>query len=45
MNRSILLILVVALGVLGISSVFLVTETEYAIKFQLGHSRQVTVRQ
>jgi len=36
MNRSILLILVVALGVLGISSVFLVTETEYAIKFQLG---------
>jgi membrane protease subunit HflC len=36
MMRPILLILVVALGVLGVSSVFLVTETEYAIKFQLG---------
>lgn len=36
MMRPILLILVVALGILGVSSVFLVTETEYAIKFQLG---------
>ena len=36
MMRPILLIVVVALGVLGVSSVFLVTETEYAIKFQLG---------
>jgi membrane protease subunit HflC len=36
MKRSILLILVAALGVLGISSLFIVTETEYAIKFQLG---------
>jgi membrane protease subunit HflC len=36
MKRSILLILVVALGVLGVSSLFIVTETEYAIKFQLG---------
>lgn len=36
MNRPILLILVVVLGVLGMSSVFIVSETEYAIKFQLG---------
>jgi membrane protease subunit HflC len=36
MNRTILLILVVALGVLGVSSLFVVSETEYAIKFQLG---------
>ncbi len=36
MKRPILLIVVVALAVLGISSVFIVTETEYAIKFQLG---------
>ena len=36
MNRPIFLILFVALGVLGVSSVFIVTETEYAIKFQLG---------
>ena len=36
MIRPILLILVVALGVLGASSLFIVTETEYAIKFQLG---------
>ena len=36
MNRPILLILIVALGILGISSLFVVTETEYAIKFQLG---------
>jgi len=36
MNRTILLILVVILGVLGASSLFIVTETEYAIKFQLG---------
>lgn len=36
MNKTILLILVVLLGVLGLSSVFVVKETEYAIKFQLG---------
>jgi membrane protease subunit HflC len=36
MNRTILLIIVVILGVLGVSSLFIVTETEYAIKFQLG---------
>ena len=36
MIRSIVLILVVALGVVGVSSAFIVTETEYAIKFQLG---------
>jgi membrane protease subunit HflC len=36
MSRAILLIIVVILGVLGASSVFIVTETEYAIKFQLG---------
>ncbi|MDH3941754.1 MAG: protease modulator HflC [Xanthomonadales bacterium] len=36
MTRPILLILVVVLGVLGVSSLFIVTETEYAIKFQLG---------
>ncbi len=36
MNRTILLILIAVLAVLGISSLFIVTETEYAIKFQLG---------
>ncbi|MGK2924497.1 MAG: protease modulator HflC [Lysobacterales bacterium] len=36
MNRTILLILIVALAVLGVSSLFIVSETEYAIKFQLG---------
>jgi len=36
MKRPILMILVVVLGVVGVSSVFIVTETEYAIKFQLG---------
>ena len=36
MNRTILLILVVVLAALGVSSLFIVTETEYAIKFQLG---------
>jgi len=36
MKRPILVILVVALAVLGVSSLFIVTETEYAIKFQLG---------
>jgi len=36
MKRPILLILFVALGVVGVSSLFIVTETEYAIKFQLG---------
>ncbi|MBT8047314.1 MAG: protease modulator HflC [Xanthomonadales bacterium] len=34
--RPVLLILIVILGVLGVSSLFIVTETEYAIKFQLG---------
>jgi len=36
MKGPILLILLVVLGVLGVSSLFIVTETEYAIKFQLG---------
>jgi membrane protease subunit HflC len=36
MKRPILLILFVGLAVLGVSSLFIVTETEYAIKFQLG---------
>lgn len=36
MNRTILLILIAAGAVLGLSSVFTVTETEYAIKFRLG---------
>ena len=36
MNRTILLILVAVLGFVGVSSLFIVTETEYAIKFQLG---------
>ncbi len=36
MNRPIVLILIVALALLGLSSVFVVSETEYAVKFQLG---------
>ena len=36
MRRPILLIFVVVLAVLGVSSLFIVSETEYAIKFQLG---------
>lgn len=36
MNRPILLILIGVLALLGVSSVFIVSETEYAIKFQLG---------
>lgn len=36
MNRTVLLILIAAAAVLGLSSVFIVTETEYAIKFRLG---------
>ena len=36
MKRPIILIVLVILGVLGVSSLFIVTETEYAIKFQLG---------
>ena len=36
MKRPIILILLVVLAVLGVSSLFIVTETEYAIKFQLG---------
>jgi membrane protease subunit HflC len=36
MKRPIILILIAALAVLGVSSVFIVTETEFAIKFQLG---------
>jgi membrane protease subunit HflC len=36
MNKPFLLILVAILAILGISSVFVVSETEYAIKFQLG---------
>lgn len=36
MNRTVLLILVAIAAVIGLSSVFEVNETEYAIKFQLG---------
>lgn len=36
MNRTALLILIAVGAVLGVSSLFIVTETEYAIKFQLG---------
>lgn len=36
MNRTILLILVVILALIGSSAVFIVDQTEYAIKFQLG---------
>ena len=36
MNRTASLILVVIVAVIGLSSVFVVSETEYAIKFQLG---------
>jgi len=36
MNRTLMLIVLLALGFAGISSIFVVTETEFAIKFQLG---------
>jgi membrane protease subunit HflC len=36
MKRPVLVILIAVLAVLGVSSLFVVTETEYAIKFQLG---------
>ena len=36
MKQSLVRIVVVVLGVLGVSSLFIVNETEYAIKFQLG---------
>jgi membrane protease subunit HflC len=36
MNKTIFLILVVITAILGLSSMFVVSETEYAIKFQLG---------
>ena len=36
MIRMLSIILVVALGIVGVSSAFIVTETEFAIKFQLG---------
>ncbi len=36
MNRTFMLILLVIVGVLGLTSMFEVNETEYAIKFQLG---------
>ena len=36
MNRPVLMILLVALGGLGLASIFTVSETEYAIRFQLG---------
>ncbi|MDX1556275.1 MAG: protease modulator HflC [Xanthomonadales bacterium] len=36
MNRALLIILIVALGFVGLNSLFTVSETEYAIKFQLG---------
>lgn len=36
MNKTIILIIAVGLAILGLSSLFVVKETEYAIKFQLG---------
>ncbi len=36
MNKTVLMILIVIVGILGLSSMFIVKETEYAIKFQLG---------
>lgn len=36
MNRAVILILVALLGFVGLNSIFTVTETEYALKFQLG---------
>ena len=36
MKRTVILILIAVLAVLGVSSLFIVSETEYAIKFQLG---------
>jgi membrane protease subunit HflC len=36
MNKTFLLIIVIGLAVVGLSSIFVVNETEYAIKFQLG---------
>ena len=36
MKKPILAILIIILGVLGAASIFTVTETEYAIRFQLG---------
>ncbi|MGD9264846.1 MAG: SPFH domain-containing protein, partial [Lysobacterales bacterium] len=36
MKKPIIGILVIVLGVLGMSSIFTVSETEYAIRFQLG---------
>lgn len=36
MSRILILILVAALGFVGLNSVFTVSETEYALKFQLG---------
>ena len=36
MIRTLAIILVIALGIVGVSSAFIVTETEFAIKFQLG---------
>ena len=36
MKRTVVLVLIAVFAVLGVSSLFIVTETEYAIKFQLG---------
>ena len=36
MNKALLLILVALAGFVGLNSIFTVTETEYALKFQLG---------
>lgn len=36
MKRTVALVLIGVLAVLGVSSLFIVTETEYAVKFQLG---------
>lgn len=36
MNRALILILIAVLAFVGLNSIFIVTETEYALKFQLG---------
>jgi len=45
MNRPILIILVILLGGLGLASLFTVSETEYAIRFQLGRIVKVDYQQ
>lgn len=45
MNRTILIIFVILLGGLGLASIFTVSETEYAIRFQLGRIVKVDYAQ